>query len=119
VLAVALVAGGVAMSVLPDPWVWGAAAAVRNAAGFCGLVLLASVLLPARAAWAPAFGYGVVVYLAAPRGPIGAQQWWAWPMVPGQLASSGTSYAAAALLLATGVVAYAASGPRSVAPDMV
>jgi hypothetical protein len=40
---------------------------VRNTAGYVGLVAGAATLIGARLAWAPAFGYAAVVYIAAPK----------------------------------------------------
>ncbi|MBC3762022.1 hypothetical protein ACUN7V_12475 [Quadrisphaera oryzae] len=119
VLAVGLAAGVLVLAVLPDPWQFGAVAMARNASGFAGIALASAALLPARAAWAPVFGYGTVVYLAAPKPTVDAAGWWAWPTVSGVPADSGPALASALAVLAVGVLLYAARGPRPVAPEVV
>ncbi|PWJ51144.1 hypothetical protein SAMN06264364_12121 [Quadrisphaera granulorum] len=119
VLAVALAVGALVLAVLPDPWHFGAVAMARNTAGFAGIALASAALLPARAAWAPVFGYGTVVYLAAPKPTIDGAGWWAWPTVSGVPADSGPAVVSALAALVVGVVLYAVRGPVPVAPEVV
>lgn len=119
VLAAALAAGALVLSVLPDPWQFGAVAMARNTAGFAGIALASAALLPARAAWGPVFGYGTVVYLAAPKPTRGGDGWWAWPTVSGVPADSTPALVSALALLAVGVTLYAVRGPVLVATEVV
>lgn len=83
VLVIAAIIGfALALIGLWEPHIYGAFELVRNVLGYLGMITAAAVVLGARLAWAPAFGYAAVVYLAAPK-PLGSgTAWWTWPLQP-------------------------------------
>lgn len=93
---------------MPHVQEFGAAAMVRDVVGLLGLVLLATVLAPPALSWAPALGYGTLVFLAGPRGTAHGAPWWAWTL---QAGGPDPSWLVAGALLGAGVVAYAVRGP--------
>ncbi|MEU3155319.1 hypothetical protein ABZ688_33650, partial [Streptomyces fimicarius] len=76
-----------------------------DAAGLTGLAALGAVLFGASYAWTPVVGWPAVT-LFAPPDPGGVAGWLQAP------AGSGPAAWTAAALLAGGVTAYAATGPR-------
>jgi hypothetical protein len=86
---------------------------VRNTAGYVGLVAGAATLIGARLAWASAFGYAAVVYIAAPKPCVPTPEWWTCPLQP--WTTTQATWIAVALFVA-GAVLYARFGPR-VAPS--
>ncbi|WP_028193036.1 hypothetical protein [Salinispora pacifica] len=106
-LAVLAVATALALTGLRAPETFGAQALARNTLGWIGLVAGATALLGARLAWLPAFGYGCVVYLAAPRDAGVFVALWAWPVQP---ATAAASWLAAGGVLALGLAGYAYRG---------
>jgi hypothetical protein len=111
ILAVTAVLGvALAMIGLWEPRTYGAFELVRNVSGYLGMVAGASAVLGARLAWAPAFGYAAVVYLAAPKPLRPETAWWTWPLQP--WSASMAARTAAALFFA-GIILYANFGPRA------
>ncbi|MEJ5913134.1 hypothetical protein [Pseudokineococcus sp. 1T1Z-3] len=90
------------------PQTFGSYALMRNSLGLTGIVLLTATIIPTVLAWAPALTYVLVAYLAAPRTPTAAAQWWAWPIQPG---GPDPSWIVATSLLAAGLAAYTRYGP--------
>ena len=78
--AFVLVAGALALIGTWEPRAYGAYELVRNAAGYLGMVVGAAVVTGARLAWAPAFGYAAVMYIAAPKPLRADTAWWTWPL---------------------------------------
>jgi hypothetical protein len=75
----------IALSVtgLWEPRTYGAFELVRNTAGYIGLMAGTATLIGARLAWAPAFGFAAVVYIAAPKPLRANTAWWTCPRSPG------------------------------------
>jgi hypothetical protein len=108
--AFVLVGGVLAVTALWESRTYGAHELVRNAAGYVGMVAAASVVTGTRLAWAPAFGYAAVVYLAAPKPLRPETAWWTWPLQPWNASPAAW---AAALLFVAGIILYAHFGPRA------
>lgn len=106
-LAVLAVATALVLTGLRAPETFGAQALARNTLGWIGLVAGATALLGARLAWLPAFGYGCVVYVAAPRDAGVFVALWAWPVQP---STAAASWVAAGGVLALGLAGYACCG---------
>lgn len=106
-----LVAGALALIGLWEPRTYGAFELARNAAGYVGMVTGAAVVVGARLAWAPAFGYAAVVYIAAPKPLRPGTAWWTWPLHP--WSTELAAWAAAGLFLA-GLALYVRFGARVV-----
>ncbi|HET6918397.1 MAG TPA: hypothetical protein VFI46_02910 [Jiangellaceae bacterium] len=92
-----------------EPANYGAQVIVRNVLGCFGVVAFSTVILGARLAWAPLFGYVATVYLAAPKPPTNATAWWTWPIQP---ASSSVAWWTALTLFVLGAALYAIVGAR-------
>ncbi|MEV6925450.1 hypothetical protein AB0M46_13265 [Dactylosporangium sp. NPDC051485] len=108
-VAAAAIGGLLALTGLRAPEVFGAYALLRNTLGCVGLVALGTVLLGARLAWLPVFGYVCAVYAATPRQIGGVAGVWAWPAQP---SSVTTSWLTAGTLFAFGTLWYAAHGAQ-------
>lgn len=108
-LGTALVGGTLALTGLRAPEVFGTYALLRNTLGCVGLAAGGALLLGARLAWLPAFGYVCAVYAATPRQVGGAAGVWAWPVQPSGVPSS---WLVAAALFVLGVVGYLCRGAR-------
>lgn len=109
-IAAILIAGALTLIGLRAPAVFGAWALLRNTIACTGLVAGGAVLLGARLAWLPAFGYVSFVYAAAPRTFGGIADAWAWPVQPSTVHASWWA-AAALFILGTGW--YLLRGPRA------
>lgn len=107
--AFVLVGGALALIGTWEPRTYGAYELVRNAAGYLGMVAGAAVLTGARLAWAPAFGYAAVVYVAAPKPLRADTAWWAWPLHP--WSTELAAWVAGGLFVA-GLALYARFGAR-------
>lgn len=114
-LAALLIGGTLSLTGLHAPEVFGAYALVRNTLAGVGLIAGAAVLLGARRAWLPAFGWVCAVYGATPRQFDGATGWWAWPVAPSTVVAS---WLAAVALFAVGVAAYLRRGARARYPAL-
>ncbi|WP_420813824.1 hypothetical protein [Phytoactinopolyspora endophytica] len=110
VVVVALVTGAaLALIGTWEPRTYGTFELVRNTFGLTGLVVGAAVVIGARLAWLPAFGYGAFVYGATPRPMSADTAWWAWPLQPW---SVGAASLAAAAVSAVGLAMYVLLGAR-------
>ncbi|MEV0729537.1 hypothetical protein [Polymorphospora sp. NPDC050346] len=107
--AVVVIGTPLALTGLHAPEVFGAYALLRNTLGCVGLVAGAAVLLGARLAWLPAFGYVCAVYGAVPRQVGGAAGIWAWPVQPSGVEAS---WAVAVALFVAGSASYLWYGAR-------
>jgi hypothetical protein len=110
VIAVA-VAAAVVLTLIGrwEPQRYGVDVIVRNVIGCFGIVALSAVVLRARLAWAPLFGYVTTIYLAAPKPPTNATAWWTWPIQP---SSSSMAWWAVGTVYVLGTVLYAFVGAR-------
>jgi hypothetical protein len=106
----ALVGGALALVALWEPRTYGAFELVRNAVGYVGMVAGAAVVIGARLAWAPAFGYAAVVYIVAPQPLLSGAAWWSWPLHP--WSTELAAWVAGGLFVA-GLVLYVRFGARS------
>lgn len=106
-LGASLPALALALALLADPAVFGAAAVVRNTLGLAGLTLLAAVLVPVHLAWAPATLVTFATYLAAGHADGAGVAWWGWLVRPG---GADASWAVAGVLLTAGAFLYARRG---------
>ncbi|MEV6811834.1 hypothetical protein [Micromonospora sp. NPDC051296] len=102
-LAVLAIAAALSLTGLHSPHTFGAYPLVRNTLGCAGLVTGAAVLLGARLAWLPAFGYVCAVYAAAPRQAGIAVAMWAWPVQP---STATASWLVAVVLFVVGAAGY-------------
>lgn len=109
-LSCGIPAVAVALVLLPDPAVFGAAAAARNTLGLMGLVLVSACLGPPALAWAPATVLTLTTYLAGGRARGAGASWWAWLMQNGD---PDPSWVVAGFALIVGVTLYALRGPHS------
>lgn len=109
--AFVLVGGALAVTARWEPGTYGAYELVRNAAGYVGVVAAAAVVLGARLAWAPAFGFAAVTYIAAPKPLRPETAWWTWPLQPWNVSPAAWT---AVLLFLAGAILYARFGSRAV-----
>lgn len=98
-----------AVTLLADPGVFGAAAVVRNTAGLVGLTLLTASMAPVHVAWVPATVVAFTSYLASGHAEGVGAAWWGWLLRPGVL---DASWVVALGLLITGFITYQRRGPR-------
>jgi hypothetical protein len=108
-LLTGLAAALLALAVPGKPWIFGAAAMVRNVLGATGVAAASAALLGARLSWLPTIVYLSGVYLSAPRTHGGTAALWAWPMQPGP--QQGAWWTAAGAFVC-GAALYAWRGSR-------
>jgi len=109
VSAFVLVGGALAATSLWEPRIYGAYELVRNTAGYVGMVAAAAPMTGARLAWAPAFGYAAVMYIAAAKPLRPETAWWTWPLQPWR--TELAAWVAGGLLVA-GLALYVRLGSR-------
>ena len=92
-----------------EPDKYGSQVIARNLLGCFGVVTASTMIIGARLAWAPVFGFIATVFFAAPKPPTNGTAWWTWPIQP---ASSSVAWWTALTLFALGTALYGFAGAR-------